>query len=220
MRSAHLQHPPQINRPAFVVLLMLLVIVVVGTLIWLDPSALFNRSDPDLPWNEEFRLLKPGQQAKHTPSPEQPNITRILLFKADVEQQQEPRGQIELVIQPDGTVEGGWAAEYNPSPKINYLVMGADFKGNIDPSNIYTDEDGEDRSKLYFITKGKFIILETRLQSGKVRSVKGRIYVRGWVDTDYTATGEITITSDKRSFQTFSWQAKALEQKTIFDFLE
>lgn len=215
MKSARLQRRPQTNRPGFAVLLMLLIIVVICTLIWLDPSALFSRSDPELPWNQKFRILKSDQEPQ-TPSKKQPDVTRGILFEADAKQQDEPRGKIRLVIQPNGKVKGSWVAEYNPSPKLNYLVMGASFKGNIDPSKVYSDENGEDPSKLYFITKGRFIILETRLESNRVRSVKGRIYVTGWVDPGYNATGEIIITSDKRSFQAFDWKARHPVRKSQY----
>lgn len=220
MRTAHLQRQPQANRPGYAVLLTLLVIVVICGLIWLDPSALFNRSDPDLPWNEASRLLKSDQQAQHFPSDEQPNITEFLLFKANAKEQDEPRGQINLVIRPDGTIRGGWTADYNPRPKINYLVMGADFKGNIAPSKIYRDENGQDPSQLYFITKGKLLVLETHFESGKVRKAIGHIYVTGWLDTEYNATGTITITSDKRTYHTFTWEAAPSRQKMIFGFLK
>ncbi len=109
---------------------MLLVIVVVCTVIWLDPSALFSRSDPDLPWNEEFRLRKPGDEAPPAPSPEQPNIEKTIIFEAKVQQEREKRGRIEVVVRPDGTIEGGWSAEYDPDPNTNYLVAGASFTGN------------------------------------------------------------------------------------------
>ena len=197
---------PEAGRGGFVVLLLLLVIVVIGALIWLDPAALFSRPDPDLPWNEEFRIVKQGEQVQK-PTEEQPSITGFIRYAADAKKEGEARGKISLMIQPDGRVKGGWTAEYNPNPKINLLVMSGGFDGNIDPSKVYTDEDGEDRSKLYFITKGGLIILETRKESGTVRSVKARIYVTGWIGPEYNATGEITITSDKRTYQTFYWEA-------------
>lgn len=220
MQSAYLQHPSQTNRPGAVLLLMLLIIVVIGALVWLDPSALFNRPDPNLPWNEEFRLLKPDQEVQH-PSEQQPEITGTLCFRADAAQHGEARGGISLFILPNGRIKGGWGGEYKPYPEITWEVMGAQFKGNIDPSKIYIDAEGEDPTKLYFITKGRFIILETNSKTGKVRSVKGHIYTTGWLDIEYNATGEITITSDKKSFETFSWQRKGVEQKKIFlDFFE
>ena len=44
------------SRCGYALLLMLLVIMVVGAVIWLDPSALLSRGDPNLPWNQESRL--------------------------------------------------------------------------------------------------------------------------------------------------------------------
>ena len=113
--------------------------------------------------------------------------------------------------------QGGWGGDYEPRPNVHWQVMGSEFTGNIDPSKIYKDNYGEDRSQLYFITKGKFIILETNSETRKVRSVKGHIYVTGWLDTEYNATGEIIITSDKKSYKTFSWQAEGKEGLTMFD---
>jgi len=219
VESVHLQRQAQKKHSGFALLLMILLIVVLAGLIWLDPSALFNRPDPDLPWNEEFRLLKAGEEGQW-PSEEQPNITKALLFEADAEQEDSRRGKIAMVIRPDGRIKGGWTAEYNASPEINLAVMACSFKGNIDASKIYKDDYGEDRSKLYFITKGKFIMLESNSKTNRNRSVKGHIYVTGWLDTEYNGSGEITITSDKRSFETFSWQAKGIEQATIFDLFK
>jgi hypothetical protein len=223
MQNTHLKVPLQSKHSGYALLLMLLIIVVICGLIWLDPSALFQKrrdsSGELLPWKEHFRLLKPGQECKE-PSEEQAAIEHTLIFTTEAKQEDEPRGEIHLMIRANGRIEGSWGAEYNPRPQLNYLVMGANFKGNIDPSKIYSDEYGEDQSKLYFIAKGKFLILESRLESGRVRSVKGHIYVTGWLDPDYNATGRITITSDKRSFERFTWQVQAVQQKTIFDFIK
>lgn len=219
MQAAPLQCPPQTSRPAFVVLLVLLVIVVVCALIWLDPSALFNRSDPELPWNEEFRIVKSDKDVP-PPSEQQPQLTSFLEYNAEAQQQGKPRGQIGLLIHPDGRIKGGWGGEYKPQPEVTHEIFAGQFKGNIDPSKIYHDADGEDPTKLYFITKGRFLILETNWENNKVRKVAGRIYVTGWLDTEYNAAGKITITSDKRSFETFSWRGKGTERKMIFDFFE
>lgn len=86
----------------------------------------------------------------------------------------------------------------------------ADFKGNIDASKIYSDESGEDFSLLYFIAKGKFVILKSNTETNKTRDIKGSIYITGWLDTEYNATGEIIITVNKREFEVFSWSAKAV----------
>ncbi len=204
------------NRPGYMLLLMLLLIVVFGTLVWLDPSALFNRPDTNLPWNEEFRFVDEDEQVK-APSEQQPAVTDFLSLQTKPSQERAARGTISMLIHPGGRIEGGWSADYNPRPKVNYQVMNDGFKGNIDPSKIYSDENGQDLSKLYFITKGRFLILETNDNSGKVRSIKGRIYVTGWLDPEYNVAGEVTITSDKRNFELFSFEGAFLKQRVMFN---
>ena len=214
-----MQIGPRGNRCGIVLLFMLLIIVIIGGFIWFDPAGLFSSSDPEMPWNQVNRIVNPGEEVP-APSAEQASITKTLLFKADTKQEDAKRGTITMVIRPDGRIEGGWAAEYDSRPNVTYQVMSDGFKGNIDPSKIYKDDYGEDRSRLYFITKGKFIILETDSKTNRTRSVKGHIYVTGWLDPEYNATGEIIITSDKRSYKTFSWQAEGKEGATIFDLFK
>jgi len=198
---------------------VLLLIIVIGGLIWLDPTALLRRGDPNLPWNEEFRLVKADEEVA-APSEEQPQITGNLLFQAWAMQEDSRRGKIGMVIRRDGRIEGAWAGEYHPQPNVDYTIMGCKLKGNIDPSKIYSDETGEDPSQLYFITRGKFIILAVNTETSETGKVAGRLYVTGWLDTEYNATGKVTMTSDKRSFEMFSWQAEGSEERGMFDFLQ
>lgn len=111
-----------------------------------------------------------------------------------------------MVINPDGTVEGMWSADYGiRSPRKDCTVMKANFTGNTDPSKIYTDENGEDPSKLFITTKGNFLILETDFETGKARKLVGYIYVTGWLAPDYTTFGRLHLTTDKRTQTIFRW---------------
>jgi len=216
MESVHSKCRLEGNRCGIVLLAMLLIIVVIGVLVWFDPFALSGSSDPEMPWNQLNRIVKRGEEVP-APSAEQASITRALVFEAEAKQESAKRGKISMALRADGRIKGGWGGDYEPRPNVHWQVMGSEFTGNIDPSKIYKDNYGEDRSQLYFITKGKFIILETNSETRKVRSVKGHIYVTGWLDTEYNATGEIIITSDKKSYKTFSWQAEGKEGLTMFD---
>lgn len=206
------------NRRGFA-LLMLLIVVVIGMLIYyfaLSPvdrkTAREQRKSPDkYPWVEEWRIKdRKGGDAREKPSSEeQAKIRGIMEYRVNVKEERNDRGLISLMISPDGTVEGGWVAEYDTlSPRMNYTVVNAGFKGNTDPSKIYSDAEGEDKSKLFFITKGNFLILETNFDNGKVKNVTGNVYVTGWINPDYSASGKITITSDKKSLQAFHWQGE------------
>ena len=203
------------SQSGYVLLLMLLLIVVLGALIWLDPSALFSSKGPNLPWNENFRMVKEGQLVP-SPSDCQPQITQPLLYTAKTYNNGAESGEVKLSVSPEGLIKGGWGGEFNPDPNTNFLVMGASFNGNIDPTKIYEGTDGRDPTKVYLIAKGKFIILETNLNNNRVRSVKGKVYVTGWMDTDRNATGDVIITSDRRSFRRYTWTAKPKIMPSMF----
>jgi hypothetical protein len=199
-------------------LLMLLIVIALGMLIYYfalypsidrKPTAEQMKSPDEYPWVEEFRLRKRGQKAQHSPSPEQPNITEAIRLAGRVRHEEKERGTIEMVIKPDGTVEGTWMADYGvKSPRRDYTVMKADFKGNTDPSKIYAGEESEDPSKLFMITRGNFLILETDYETGEARKVAGYIYVVGWLAPDHAAFGRLHLTTDKRTQTIFEWAGK------------
>ena len=203
------------TRGGHILLLMLFLVVVLGILIWLGPTLSGYSSDPNLPWNQEHLLVKRGEQVP-SPTEQQPNITVFLEFAAtpirgapnDADLLEDSQGQLEMTISPAGRIAGNWIAEYKPTAEISYFLMGARFWGNIDPSKVYSDENGQDPSKLYFIAKGNLLIAKIKRKSKEVSGVNGYIYVTGWLDPEFTATAIITLTSDKKSFQSFLWNAE------------
>lgn len=217
MESIPLERWARGNRSGAVLLFMVLIVVLAGILLVYDPFAFFGSRGRDLPWNQLDRIVMHGKPVP-APSAEQPSITRMLVFSADAMLEDEGRGIIEMVIRPDGRIEGNWGAEYEPKPGIHYQVVKSRFRGNIDPSRIYKDKFGKDPSLLYFITQGKLMIMETNSGTQVIRMAKGHIYVRGWLDSEYNATGEIIITSDRKSYKSFSWEAKG--RRSIFELLK
>jgi hypothetical protein len=217
MRAAKLKWLSHTNRSGIVLIIMVLLIVVFCTLVWLDPMALMRGSGSDMPWNEESRLVRPDEEVQQ-PNQQQPKILDNLLITAEAVQNDKAGGKINLYILTDGRVKGGWGGEYKPRPGITLEVVEAQFKGNIDPSKIYSSENGKDPTKLYLIAKGRFLILETNSNTGIVRTVKGAIYVTGWLDHEYNAVGKIIITSDKKSYEAYSWQGKGKKSMMIPDF--
>jgi len=217
MRDTKSRRRRQPERSGIALIIMVLLIVVFGVIIWLDPMSLMKGSDSGMPWSEEDRIVRPDEEVKQ-PKQEQPEILHNLRFSAKAFQSNELRGGIEMYILTDGRVRGGWGGAYKPKPEITWEVAGASFKGNIDPSKIYSTEDGEDRSKLYFIAKGKFLILETNSATGIVRNLKGRIYVTGWLDDEYIAKGKVVLTSNKKSYEEYSWAGVGKKCGFIPDF--
>lgn len=205
------------ERRGVILIIMVLLIVVFGALIWLDPMALIHGSGSGKPWNEEFRIVRPGGEVKQ-PKEGQPKILDNLVFEGQIVENNEVKGGVGLFILTDGRIKGVWAGKYNPEPDITWEVMGSRFKGNIDPTKIYSDKDGEDPRKLYFIAKGKSLILETNSKTDKIRTATGAIYVTGWLDNEYNAVGKVTITSDKKTYKEYCWQSKGAKVLTVPDF--
>jgi len=178
----------------------------VAGIILVGPTFLFSDTDPSLPWNEENRILPPDQTPVISPSPEQPQLTRVLRYKTSVRQENGSAGDISILIYPEGTVRGVWNGEYETQNNVRCQIMAASFTGNIDPSKTFIENDKIDPSRLYFITVGSFTMMET-LPSGANHCVYGGIYVRGWLDSEFTASGELIVTKNKRSYKIFNWTA-------------
>jgi len=173
-----------------------------------------SAKDPDLydglkPW-KEWRLRQASKKPEQKPSAEQPDITKGVQFDTNVSDQgtDEPRGELSFVILPDGSVSGRWYGFYHKKGKINFQILDGDFEGKVFPAKICRDVGGEeDPSKLYFIAKGGFSMQETNSEKMTVTNRAGDIYVRGRLSPKYAATGEVTITSNERYFETFTWKA-------------
>lgn len=223
-QSAKFQHSVKRNRSGSALVWLLIVLGLAFVVYAVQWYLKGSRKDPDLcydlaPW-KEWRLRETSTKPPQEPSEEQPNIIGVLRFDTNARFQDEPRGEITLSIFPDGSVAGRWYGQYYKKKKINFDIFSADFEGKTYPRKIYLDEDGEDPSKLYFITKGKFVIQESNFEKGGLKHRAGDIYVTGWLNTDKTAMGEITITSNEKYSETFDWKASRPEKSTIFDLIK
>jgi hypothetical protein len=205
------------ERRGYILILMVLIVFIIGALIWLDPMALIRGSGSGMPWNEEGRLVRPGQEVKQ-PKEGQPKILDNLVFEGAMVENNEVRGGVGLFILTDGRIKGVWTGKYNPEPDITWEVVGARFNGNIDPTKIYSDKDGEDPRRLYFIAKGKALIMVTDSKTDKIKTVAAAIYVTGWLDNEYKAVGKVTITSDKKTCWEYYWQSIGKKAEMVPDF--
>ena len=204
------------ERPGYALLLGLLITVVLGMILYYmrmhGPVYQIGKgkSDIEVPWRQWHKIqvrLRKGPLGP--PTAEQPQVSKALQVAAKPRDDTQQRGQIALFILPDGTVQGQWSGQFFVEKKVDFQVMGCRFKGLVDPEQVYSDERGEDPSKLFFIAKGHFVILETNDNSGKVRSLGGDIYVRGWLGLDNVVEGEIILTADEKNFYYYTWKGKA-----------
>lgn len=164
-----------------------------------------DNKDNALPWTQEHRILEQDKPIA-PPTAEQAEIKESLYFDLNAREGDQSRGEIRITIYQDGRVAGNWLGSYYEK-KINFDILNGDFKGNIDSSNIFVDENGvKFPSRLYFIAKGSFLIEENDLKN-KLAHRGGTIYVTGWLGSDYSIFGKITITSDKKYYEVFDFSA-------------
>ena len=210
----HNRSGPNRSGSALVGLIAVVVLVIVVACVqWYRKG---KAKDPDLcddltPW-KEWRLRETSTKPPAQPSGGQPVITKMLTFDTNAYVGGEPRGAIGLMIFPDGTLNGAWSGQYYKRQKVNFDIMGGGFEGRIYPRKIYRDEDGEDPTRLYLMAKGKFLIAETDFAKNTLFHRGGYIYVRGWLNPDYSASGKIIITSDEKNFEEFDWKAAGPEK--------
>jgi hypothetical protein len=217
MRATKSRRMSHSERSGVVLIIMILIVFIVGALIWLDPMALIRGSGSGMPWNEERRLVRPGGEVKQ-PKEGQPKILDNLAFSGQIMEANEVKGGVGLFILTDGRIKGVWGGKYNPEPDITWEVVGSRFNGNIDPTKIYSDEGGEDPRKLYFIAKGKALMMVTNSKTDKIKTATGAIYVTGWLDNEYNVVGKVTITSDKKTYWEYYWRGIGKKTEMVPDF--
>ena len=144
------------------------------------------------PWFEENRLL--GGNAfpvKQTGEDGKVVIEKSTVLKGVVSRKGESRGQVEIVLSPDGKAAGNISCQYEYTDS-SYQI-GAEFAGNIDPTKIFKNKDGKNKKPLYFITKGKYTQIKTdKAGKGSWTTIKN-VYVVGWVEPDFSAKGKMFL---------------------------
>jgi hypothetical protein len=206
------------KNDGFVLLLGLLLVVVIGAIMYYSriSSPGFDiatggkiENPPWQQWHKLQRRLEKDDLGEL--DRDQPPIKENLIVEADVFENKKDRGSIYFGINKDMTIQGQWTGEFWADEDIEHQVMMCDFKGYLDPQQTFEDENGEDYSKLYMLTKGRFMILESNDDNGKVRNVSGYIFITAWMDADYNIKGNVVLTSDEKHCKTFDFSTKPKE---------
>jgi hypothetical protein len=213
MRPIHSKLKSECSREGFAVLIVLVAVVILMMLYFLDIRAIFGPNLGDIsgkptarPWLQEDRLVAPDRLI-NMPKPPKPTIDEDFTITAPVTSEGADRGQASLKFNTAGEVGGSWHCEYSNNDRDYRLD--ADFAGNIDVDQTFSDDSGQDESLLYFITKGSYTHRIYSSQASRTTEEKGIIYVTGWLAADHTAEGRIVITDKEHSFSvTFNWQTE------------
>lgn len=203
------------NRRGNVVVLVILIIAVVGGVWFVNhlkkesfPSAEnVTSSDDKFPWEEHARIVDP-ETVNADVGKDMVDISNGFEFKITVEDTRNP-DQMTLKLNPDGTLAGGWSADFNRKSNgknMNY-DMKSSFKGNIDPTCIYFDASGEDYSKLFVAARGKVTIVAIDNETNKSGMAGRDIFVSGWIDKDGKAKGNLGMFLDDGEYEIFKWHS-------------
>ena len=206
-----IQIDTQDRRLVYIVWLRILALVcaIVAAFIFFVPDFI-SYLNPLLPWNEESRILGPGKIPSRHPSLDQPKLGEVIHYKTSPIFDGLPCGNLNFFISPEGIVKGIWNGEYDTSDDVHCTILAASFTGNVDPSKSCIEGNHHDPSKLYFITKGTVTMLKTSTFGN--RGINGFVYFRGWLDPNYTATGELFVTQNKKSYEVFTCIADEIDR--------
>ena len=186
---------------------MLLAMMQMKTFFRTPPEPLKPITDINRPWLECEKILE-SDRLISLPEPPKPQLSKPIQIATDVMREEDPRGKVTLEFATSGEVSGNWNCSY--SHEQRQYSYTADFKGNIDIEDTYVDQNGKaDKSQLFFITKGTFIKTIVNQSSGISSQTEGDVYVTGWLGSDYSAHGRITITTDETWSAVYTWNAEA-----------
>ncbi len=196
------------------VFLVIVIAVLFAAVYWFVIRTGKNVPDPDtaqgLPVWREWKIREKSTAEDVPFNEQQQKIAKALEYEAYVKDpnNDEDRGEVSIFISPDRMAGAGWSGNYYKKKKINCEVHGGLCEGRVYPGKVYRDGDIEDNSRLYFLTKGKFILHEADFQNTSRYKIRtGAVYIRGWVKQDLSAEGDVTLVGNDDVIEEYSWQA-------------
>ncbi len=206
----------KLKNHGYVLIGFLIVVLIIVMLYMVDLTAMFgpmdrNRAYEERPWFENQRLLnKDTLPIKQTGKKGKVVIKDQTILKASVQRDSQNRGDIEIVIEPNGLAKGHWQCAYEYTDS-SYAIS-ADFAGNIDPTKTFENQNGKNKQLLYLITKGKYEEIKTDKKTANQWPSKHTIYVVGWLNKDYSANGKLFLMADDNEEThgnaEYDWQTK------------
>jgi hypothetical protein len=205
------------SRPGYAVIILLvmgLAIYLILQLVMVGEFRLPGSADPNLPWNQFQFASSPNQIPQ--PTAQQVDLSEQIKYNPNVRKKSDARGELKILVQPDGLVAAEWQGNFWGEKKAQYDVIGGQTAGHIDPEKPFINKDGNKvRQKLYFFTRGDYAVLETDHDEGHVRTLTGSLYVEGWINPDKSAFGNVFLVPQPDNYKVFTWTGKPEEPKNI-----
>lgn len=202
------------NRKGFAGLVVLIAVAIAMILAMMQMRAIFKPLpepkhpviDNERPWLVEDDYLDKNGIVELPTEPKTLLIDTVR-FDAQVERKGNPRGVCSIEIDTSGMVTGKWDCTYQYDEK--QYSYSANFDGNVVADHTYEDKDGKkDETKLFFFTKGRYVKTIANQSSGSEFEEEGDVYVTGWLNTDLSAFGKVTITSNRESSSVYEFKSE------------
>lgn len=207
------------RNAGYILLLMLLAVMLLGMFFsykaWrghgMEVGPAQELKNP--PWQQWWNIQKClARDGLGKPTSEQPKITETMGLDTQLFENKNEKGTMTLVFYPNYTIKGGWEGSFfaDPNRSREYQLIECKIKGYLVPDETYVNVEKKDEpGKIYFLSKGIFMMIEYNNESRKVDKISGDIYISGWLLSDYTIQqGQATITSDKEHFKSFGFSGK------------
>ena len=188
------------QKDGFAILIVLVAVVIMMLLYFVQIDAFFGPGLPSTPagieehpWVLEDLLAPDGQKIKLPRSPKLLIIEPFTLA-APVSRNDADRGMVQLAFEMDGRIHSQWQCTYEQSG-VDYKIDAA-MKGNIDVKRTYRDDEGKDKSRLFFIARGNYTKMPVD-PTATTGGEKGTCWLIGWINPDRSVDGHVTITQNE-----------------------
>ncbi len=194
----------------FAVLIILVAVAILMLLTFVQINTLFGPGLPteragieEHPWVLEELLVAGGEDVK-LPRRRQLQLNEPFSIAAPVSRNNTERGEMAVAFNTDGRIGANWHCRYEQAG-AEYRVD-AQASGNIDIKRTYRDEAGKDKSRLFFIARGRYTKTPLDKTAG-MGGEKGQAWLTGWIGPDRSIRGYVTLTTDQQWAAAYAFES-------------
>ncbi len=194
----------------FVILIVLVAVAILMLLYFVQIDAFFGPGLPSEPagiekhpWVLEELLAPDGEDIK-LPGRQKLKLDEPFSITAPVSRNDTERGEITVAFDTDGHIRAMWQCTYEQA-ETSYRVD-AQTSGNIHSKRTYRDEGGKDKSRLFFIARGRYTktpLGETAGAAGE----SGQAWLTGWIDPNRSIRGYVTLTRNQQWAAAYAFES-------------
>jgi hypothetical protein len=195
----------------FVILIVLVAVAILMLLYFVQIDTLFGPGPSykpagieEHPWVLEELLVPDGEEIK-LPGRRQLQLNEPFSITAPVSRNDAERGKIAVAFNTEGRIGANWQCIYEQAG-ADYRVD-AQMNGNIHVKRTYQDEAGKDKSRLFFIARGRY----TKTPLGETAGTggeKGAAWLTGWIGPDRRIQGHVTLTTDQQWAAAYAFESQ------------